>query len=81
MFLLFFLLVLVTMIAMIYFTNKVMHSGYKMKCIRCGSENIQVQMVADGSTTKNKNGKLKTKNKIKKVCVCQDCGNSWNVLI
>lgn len=81
MFLLFFLLVIITIIAMIYFSIKISHSDYKMKCIRCGSENIQVQVVEAGSTIKNKKGKLKTKNKLKRMCVCQNCGNSWNILI
>lgn len=82
-----------------------------MKCPKCKSENVSIEMVqVSGKTTKHGNGlgghvnntareltalctmgmsnivwkKSKGKDKIKfknkKVCLCQNCGNSWTIL-
>lgn len=81
-----------------------------MKCPKCGSENVNVQMVSE-TKLKNKHHSIlywivigwwlhplmwlfatvpmiiikifkpknyKTKTIHKSMCVCQDCGNSWN---
>lgn len=77
-----------------------------MKCPKCGSENVNIQMIQEGATSKTRNkgclyslgrgllilctlglwcifGKKKSKTKTtfknKKVAVCQNCGNEWDV--
>ena len=82
----------------------------KMKCPKCGSENVKVQMVESGSKTSKKGtgllgnlnnaartatavctlgmsnivwkkskGTEKTKTILEKVCLCQNCGESWSI--
>lgn len=77
-----------------------------MTCPKCGSENVNIQMVQTGASSKTKNkgclftlvrwlliictlglwlvfGKkkasTKTKFQNKKVAICQNCGNQWEV--
>lgn len=82
----------------------------KLKCPKCKSTEINVQMVEEGSKTKKSTvglvgntynavrgvasiatlgiagkvmpkatGKEKTKNKLVKLAICQDCGHSWEL--
>jgi len=81
-----------------------------MKCPKCGSENVTVEMMQVAGKTKKKGngigghannfargmtavctlgmsnlvwkkskGGEKTNYKNEKVCLCQDCGNNWNI--
>ena len=82
-----------------------------MKCSKCGSENVTVQVVTETQLKVKRHGiiwwccigwwwvpfkwlfltlpalivkifapkKYKTKTIIKKIAVCNNCGNSWNV--
>lgn len=77
-----------------------------MRCPKCGSENINIQIVQTGAKSRTKNkgclysigrgllifftlglwlifGKKKskttTKFESKKIAICQNCGNEWNV--
>lgn len=81
-----------------------------MKCPECGSENVTIQMVEEGSKSSHKGtgllghvnntaraitaigtlgmsnlvwkkskGGSKTKTIMEKVCLCQNCGNSWEI--
>lgn len=81
-----------------------------MKCPECGSENVTIQMVEEGSKSNHKGpgllghvnntaraitaigtlgmsnlvwkkskGGSKTKAIMEKVCLCQNCGNSWEI--
>ena len=81
-----------------------------MKCPKCGSEDVTIQMMEVGSKTKKtgiglgghinntargltavatlgmsniiwkkSKAEAKTKTKLEKVCLCQNCGFSWNI--
>lgn len=85
-------------------------TGKAIVCPKCGSNNVQIQMIETGSKTrKHGNGLLghvnnqaravtglmtlgasnlvwkkskggeKTKIQNAKVCICQNCGNSWEL--
>jgi len=81
-----------------------------MKCPKCKSDNVMIQMMETGSKTKKTGngfggiahntvraglaistlglsnlvvpkakGKEKTKTKMQKIALCQECGHSWNI--
>ena len=87
-----------------------MFGSRDLRCPRCKRNNINVQIVEEGSRTKKSGvglggnvynavrgvanvttlgiagkilpkatGKEKTKNKIVKTAICQDCGHSWEI--